>query len=378
MIDSTNGDFNPKQWEQSQRDNTAKINEDEPHEHVSSITNTTLVPTNWRALLGCRRCKYQLLIYLSDSMLTFASKHIINHEQKFITAGPSEPRSCNMSGHIKVEHKYKCESTESDSRLWRHSTKCGYHRQLIYCPDTDGYIVGLTNHNNSADIVVELTKVGSKERKLLHMKTLIDCLQRDPDLSLLPTQALPAILQALYASTGCDYTSFFFGVGKCSFFAAFCRYSDFICGPRAEGSLANSKSPNSYLAFLRLVGTTYFVKYRSTYRGTKSPVTLFNSCTGTSIEDQHIKRLDKIRAHVWEEVQNEFDLPPSHTAHKLHWLRTVWVIDMWTQASSNTNTTLPPTEDGWVKGDGGYSIQYDTEEHILLIRQRQSTLRPTF
>ena len=166
--------------------------------------------------------------------------------------------------------------------------------------DTDGYIVGLTNHINSADITVELTKVGSKDRKLLFMT---NCLERDPDLSLVPTQELPRIIQALYACTGCDYTSFFSGLGKCSFFRTFCRYSDFICGSRVKGSLSHWKSENSYLAFLRLVGTTYFIKYISTYRGTKSPVALFNSCTGTTIEDQHIKWLNKIRTHVWEEVQ---------------------------------------------------------------------------
>ena len=98
---------------------------------------------------------------------------------------------------------------------------CGYSRQLIYCPDTDGYIVDLTNYNTSADLVVELTKVGSKDRKLLFMRNLIDSLERDPDLSLVPTQDLPGIIQALYACTGGDYTSFFSGVGKCSFFKAF-------------------------------------------------------------------------------------------------------------------------------------------------------------
>ena len=136
--------------------------------------------------------------------------------------------------------------------------------------------MGLTNHNLSADIVVELTKVGSKDRKLLFMRNLTDSLERDPDISLVPTQDLPGIIQALCACTGCNYTSFFSGVGKCSFFKAFCRYSDFICGPRAKGSLSHWKSKFLF----RLVGTTYFIKYRSTYRGTKSPVTLFNSCTG--------------------------------------------------------------------------------------------------
>ena len=76
--------------------------------------------------------------------------------------------------------------------------KCGHHRQLIYCPDTDAYIIGLTNCHSLTDIVVDLM-IGSNERKLLPMNDLIDSLQRDPDLSLIPCEDLPAMLQSLYA-----------------------------------------------------------------------------------------------------------------------------------------------------------------------------------
>ena len=147
------------------------------------------------------------------------------------------------------------------------------------------------------------------------------------------------------------------------------RYSDFICGS-ANGSIANSKSPEAYLSFLRLVGTAYFLKYRSTYRGIKSPVTLFNSCSGSTAEEKHIQWLDKIRAHVWEEVQNEYNLPPSHTALKLQWLRSVWILNMWSQSSSNEVTHLSPMDYGWNKSENGYKIQYDTDEQVLIVKQR--------
>ena len=63
-------------------------------------------------------------------------------------------------------------------------------------------------------------------------------------------------------------------------------------------------------------------------------------------------------------IQNEFDLLPSPSALKLHWLRTVWVLNMWAQASSDKITILPPTQYGWIQevDNGGYSIQYDTDE----------------
>ena len=78
------------------------------------------------------------------------------------------------------------------------------------------------------------SKVGSKDRQALLMRNLINCLERDPDLSLVPTQDLPGIIPALYACTVCDYTSFLSGQGNCSFSNVF-RYWDFIYEPRVKG-----------------------------------------------------------------------------------------------------------------------------------------------
>ena len=71
-------------------------------------------------------------------------------------------------------------------------------------------VIGLTNYSKSTDvdIVVELTMIGFKDRKLLPMNELINNLERDPDLSLVPSQDLPALLQTVHVSTGCDYISF--------------------------------------------------------------------------------------------------------------------------------------------------------------------------
>ena len=60
IFDQQYSDFNLKQWEQSKRDNAAKVSKQEPHNHIPTINSTTQVPSNWRALLGCRTCKQQL------------------------------------------------------------------------------------------------------------------------------------------------------------------------------------------------------------------------------------------------------------------------------------------------------------------------------
>ena len=69
-----------------------------------------------------------------------------------------------------------------------------------------------------------------------HLSALNSGLGSDPDLAGLNTTELAQILQTLFVCTGCDYTSFFCGIGK----ATFPRYFfQFITGTNAQGSLAN-------------------------------------------------------------------------------------------------------------------------------------------
>ena len=107
------------------------------------------------------------------------------------------------------------------------------------------------------------------------------------------------VIQSLYVGTGCDYNPFFAGIGKGSFLRTLFTYAEFIT---TNGSLSDVEPCNhdkGYLAFLRLVGTAYFfLMHRASYRGTKSPVHLYNSCEFTTALDTPIKWLDKIRARL--------------------------------------------------------------------------------
>ena len=115
---------------------------------------------------------------------------------------------------------------------------------------------------------------------------------------------------------------------------AFFAFPDFICMEGSLGDINERNKEKGYLAFLRLVGTAYFLMHKASYRGNKSPVNLYHSCESTSITNQHVMWLDKIREHVWEQTQDEKYLLPSHTALKMQWLRTVWVIHAWEQAGT--------------------------------------------
>ena len=45
---------------------------------------------------------------------------------------------------------------------------------------------------------------------------------------------------------------------------------------------------------------------------------------------------------------------------------------MWSQSSSNEVTRLSPMDYGWNKSENGYKIQYDTDEQVLIVKQRVS------
>ncbi len=61
-------------------------------------------------------------------------------------------------------------------------------------------------------IIVQLSTIGTN-LKLLHFNQFIEALYEDPDLASIPKPKRAKILQILYISTGCDFTSFFVGIG---------------------------------------------------------------------------------------------------------------------------------------------------------------------
>ena len=68
----------------------------------------------------------------------------------------------------------------------------------------------------------------------------------------------------------------------------------------------------------------------------QSPETLFHSVEEpVSIERKHYKWLENIRQTVWQRADTENEIMPSTEALKLHWLQSLWVLQLWHQATSN-------------------------------------------
>ena len=196
---------------------------------------------------------------------------------------------------------YTSNAEETDTRIWLHCRNSNCNNILILSPDTDVYHIGLTlNHQKNV-----INTFNSRELCLLHLPALVTALTNDPDLSSIPPTILPQIIQTLFVTTGCDYTSFFSGIGKSTFLHYFFQHSQFITGGQeiAPGTLANvgADLEIGFMAFVRLVGVVYMKKHGSGFNGI-SPEAYYNQFLkpGQTALQHHNTWLDNIWQCIWD------------------------------------------------------------------------------
>ena len=260
------------------------------------------------------------------------------------------------------------------------------HSMLIISRDTDVYHIGLPLPcTQTKEIIMQISALSSRELQLLNITNLVQAFKTDPDLALLDQEKLPAIMQRVYAVSGCDYVSFFSGLGKATFLRYFFQYATFITAGSShhlstEGTLADTDLDSNYeldyLAFLRLVGTIYFKKYNTGF-DTSSPFTHFMrfSTEPTTNELQHHNKwIENIRETTWVRTKSEREMVPSNDALMLHWKRSCWVIQMWSQANHAQQVFKPLTGNGWEVQDGEIKVVWDSEKNIDHVRSRVKIL----
>ena len=100
----------------------------------------------------------------------------------------------------------------------------------------------------------------------LSLNGLYNALKSNPDLACLHEAELGKAMQTLYATSGCDYTSFFYGYGKSTFFSLFSQNANFIVGKEVDfQNLSLDSTPNESLAaFYRLIRTIHY-KHKKTF-----------------------------------------------------------------------------------------------------------------
>ena len=187
-------------------------------------------------------------------------------------------------------------------------------------------------------------------------------------------------MQVLFVCTGCDFISFFNGLGKASFMATLFEYCNFICtnSEQVPGTLADADSSGK-LSFYRLVGCAYYRKHRAVFLPSyPSPITLFNSLKkdGQSPEVHHVAWLDVIRERIWSRIKYEEEMIPSEGALYRHWLRSCWVLSVWKQADSQNIVYHPLDGNGWRQPDSEtLEIDWDSNDHLSTVRTRVALLQ---
>ena len=324
----------PKELEQKRRDNSAE--KTSSSHDCTEINSTTVIPTNWRALLGCRKCKKNLTKYVAEEMLSLIPT-ILNGNQTLTCNIGEVAQSVTSTTETLPRPMLWSNADEADMRVWLHCMHSTGTRKLIFSPDTDVYHVGLAFAPllQGMEVVVQLTKTFREGSKFLLLHKLLQALASDPDLHGIPLAMRSQALQSLYVCTGCDYISFFRGMGKVSFMKTFFQYASFIAGgSEAPGSIGDLAHEDAYMSFLRLVGATYFRAHASAFE-LPSPVTLYHSMSANCPERKHEQWLHHIRRAIWIRADSESKNMPSITALKLHWTRCLWVVNMWQKAIEN-------------------------------------------
>ena len=255
-------------------------------------------------------------------------------------------------------------------RIWRHVAQTSARHIVVYSPDTDVYNIGLSILDSLAekDVFVQINVPHSQTKLYVHLNNLVKALQLDPDLASLERSELARTFQMLFITSGCDYVSYFAGLGKASFFQTFFQHAAFITGNQMTGSLsdtAESKTEVGFLAFLRLIGTLYFKKHYSalvSLKGTETPQQLFHACHEQNHQEKHLQWYKAIRAIVGDRITCEQERMPSHSSMWRHWLRSCWIASMWSNSSKDDlQLSLPSPDDyGWKKStDGTYVVDWE-------------------
>ena len=364
----------PKTFKQKRRDALATI--DIGHT-CEDINESTRLPVKWRQnILNCQKCKRTLTCFLSLFILKHINRYLSPYQTLFVVGSFSD-HLANTCWFVKGSNTpqpnplYTCNAEETDTMLWLHADRTECSKILVISPDTDVYFIGLPlKCTQDKEIIVQISEMNSRDLKLLYMNRLIAALASDPDMASIPTSTHPNVLQTLFVVTGCDYISFFNGIGKATFLRCFYQHAQFITGftQYTEGSLADTHMENNthergFLAFLQLIGTVYFKKHANAFEY-DTPESHYKSflCPDTDAKEQHSKWLEDIRKCTWERITLENEMVPSSEALWSHWLYSCWVLDMWRKGDRNMMHVIDISKCGWTVTDGTLSIEWDSKE----------------
>lgn len=215
----------PKLFEHTRRDATATLAEGH---QCTEFKQETKLKGKWReTVINCRQCKRHLVKFLGQYVLDNIGTHL-SPNQKCIVAGAFDGHIAATAWFVQgrqspqPDPSYACNAEETDTRIWLHLKQTTADKILVVSPDTDVYHIGLPLQSiNRKEVIIQINPINSRELRLLHMNNLISALKNDPDLATIDSTIVPQVLQTIFVTSGCDYISFFSGIGKASFLRYF-------------------------------------------------------------------------------------------------------------------------------------------------------------
>ena len=370
-------DLSPKTVERERRDKqtTSDLN------HIHSKFEDSLPPSSkWTSVLKCRECKHNLTTQLAVHMVQLVQPMLLPGK-RFVMAGSFRDRLRDHA--VCVEHgnpstftdeRLTCNIEEGDMRVWMHCKYSVGTHKLLFSPDTDTYHVGMGLLEDirlcECDVYVQINRVCDPD-KYIHLSKLGEALHYDHCMATISPQIRAQILQTLYVVTGCDYVSYFHGIGKIKFLRVFFQHASFISnGQEQPGTLADitpERESLGFLSFVGLVGTVYFKLHLQAFVHRTPESHLQSFCMLDEISnstEQHHLWLDDICKKTWARAKSPADEVPSFDALLYHWKRCVWVLHMWKQSLNNTVNLLPMTSYGWEMKDGHLAVKWESPENI--------------
>lgn len=91
---------NPKRIEQARRDASATV--DSNHEHVA-FSDDMKIPSKWREILECRKCKRELVVYMGGSLLQHAHEFLRGNQKLYVAGTGEEEDQDTVYGTLQVK-----------------------------------------------------------------------------------------------------------------------------------------------------------------------------------------------------------------------------------------------------------------------------------
>ena len=131
---------------------------------------------------------------------------------------------------------------------------------------------------------------------------------------------------------------------------------------------------NGTLAFIRLVASAYIIKHQIVFGDFLPPKLFVSLDSSDDIIQKHYSFITMYKPRYGIEYASKTNY---HHQWKLlwhHWQRSIWVYDYWNQSCCNTITLLPVHLFGWARHDGDLSVEWDSPQNTLAVRERVAFL----